>query len=205
MRRLSWSFYIRQIGMWGERSMAGLCWRSRSGLFNRLWIWRLAKKWMGSSLRETSMTVRYRLWMPLSFLIRPWHVWSWRSRFLFMLSVAITMGLNVCILGETFFNLRAFIWAHVWRRLSCPSSLRTARFSSFPLLILLMPVFTIRTIRIRRFRGLVMPWPTFSRIWKKPLILTRPIFWWRILRFLRRMIVMVKVYGNWCCLKLAIR
>ena len=30
---------------------------------------------------------------------------------------------------------------------------------------------------IRKFRELVMPWPTFSRIWKKLLILTRPIFW----------------------------
>ena len=40
---------------------------------------------------------------------RPWHVWSWRSRFLSMLSVVITMGLNACILAETFFNLRGFI------------------------------------------------------------------------------------------------
>ena len=33
----------------------------------------------------------------------------WRSRFPSMPSVAITMGLNACILGETFFNLRVFI------------------------------------------------------------------------------------------------
>ena len=52
-----------------------------------------------------------------------------------------------------------------------------ARFSCFPLSTLLMPVFTIKTMRIRKFRELVMPWPTFSRIWKKLLILTRPIFW----------------------------
>ena len=39
----------------------------QEGPFNRLWIWLLAKKWMGLSLLETSMTVRCRLWMPLSF------------------------------------------------------------------------------------------------------------------------------------------
>ena len=33
----------------------------------------------------------------------------WRSRFLSMRSVVITMGLNVYILGVTSFNIRAFI------------------------------------------------------------------------------------------------
>ena len=58
-----------------------------------------------------------------------------------------------------------------------PIELEDCQISYFPLSILLMPVFTIRMMRIRRFRGLVMPWPIFSRIWKKLLILTRPIFW----------------------------
>ena len=30
----------------------------------------------GVIIAGDSMTVRYRLWMPLSFLIRPWPVWS---------------------------------------------------------------------------------------------------------------------------------
>ena len=58
-----------------------------------------------------------------------------------------------------------------------PIELEACQISSFPLSILLMPVFIIRTMRIRKFRELVMPWPIFSRIWKKLLILTRPISW----------------------------
>ena len=50
-------------------------------------------------------------------------------------------------------------------------------FPPSPLSILLMLVFTIKTMRIRKFRELVIPWPTFSRIWKKLLILTRPMSW----------------------------
>ena len=58
-----------------------------------------------------------------------------------------------------------------------PIELEDCRFFCFPLSILLMPVFTIRMMRIRRFRELVMPWPTFLRIWKKLLISTNHIFW----------------------------
>ena len=42
---------------------------------------------------------------------------------------------------------------------------------------LLMLGFIIRTMRIRKFRGLVMPWPTFLRTWKKLLIPTSHISW----------------------------
>lgn len=45
----------------------------------------------------------------IKLLIRPWPAWYWRSRFLSMRLVVITMGLNVYILGVTSFNIRAFI------------------------------------------------------------------------------------------------
>ncbi len=69
----------------------------------------ISEKVDGVVIAETSMTVRCRLWMRLSYLIRPWPAWCWRSRFLSMLSVATTMVLNVYILDETFFNIRVFI------------------------------------------------------------------------------------------------
>ncbi len=34
----------------------------------------------------------------------------------------------------------------------------------------------------KEIQGFVMPWATLSKIWKS-LILRKPIFWWRILRF----------------------
>ena len=105
------------------------------------------------------------------------------------------MGLNVCILGETFFNLRAFIWAYRLEEAFEPIELEACQIFLLPFIDPIDARIYYKDDENKEIQGIGDALAYILQDIENPLILTRPIFWWRILRFLRRMIVMVKVYG----------
>ena len=94
-----------------------------------------------------------------------------------MLSVATTMVRNVCILGVTSFNPQGL---HLSTRLEEafePIELEACQIFLLPFIDPIDARIYYKDDENKEIQGLVMPWPIFSRIWKKLLILTRPIFW----------------------------
>ena len=92
----------------GEPSMAGLCWRSRRA-FQQIVDLAISEKVDGVIIagdlydRAVPPVDAIKLFnKTLARLVLEEQIPS-------MPLVVITMGLNVCILGETFFNLRVFI------------------------------------------------------------------------------------------------